>query len=367
MRRQCSVGGSESKLRDGRIKIAPFAACVVGGIAIAIIGYTAYWFVAAGEIEDRIAEWVEDQRARGITVEAGTPEVSGYPLQFKVSLQHPSVANSAKGWAWRGDVLTASFRPWRFDEFDLKFNGQNDFRYFDGESWHDIQGKIEDGSAWVHLDGERRIENLLLDLKRIAVLGPWSDDPVFVTRLRARAERAAPGASETLPEPHEFGTAAVEFEGVELPPGFAEEMGETIEFLDFDLSLFGSLPSGDTNAAVRTWRDAGGTVELNSFRMRWGPLGIESTGTIALDGEMRPIAALTADIIGYGDVIDALIMSNMIPLGDAFLAKVAFNMLADKPADGGPPVLRSVPVTAQDGSLFIGPVAVSKMPAINFD
>ena len=51
---------------------------------------------------------------------------------------------------------------------------------------------------------------------------------------------------------------------------------------------------------------------------------------------MRPIAALTANIIGYGDVIDALIMSNMIPLGDAFIAKVAFNMLAEKPEDGGP-------------------------------
>ena len=108
-------------------------------------------------------------------------------------------------------------------------------------------------------------------------------------------------------------------------------------------------------------------MELNSFRVRWGPLGIESSGTIALDSEMRPIGALTADIIGYGDVIDELIMSNMIPLGDAFIAKVAFNMLADKPEDGGPPVLRSVPVTAQDGGLFVGPVAVARMPAIKFD
>ena len=51
------------------MKIAPLAVSVVGGIAIAVIGYTAYWFVAAGEIEDRIAEWAEDQRARGLTVE----------------------------------------------------------------------------------------------------------------------------------------------------------------------------------------------------------------------------------------------------------------------------------------------------------
>ena len=349
------------------MKIAPLAASVVGGIAIAVIGYTAYWFVAAGKIEDRIAEWAEDQRARGIVVEAGAPEVSGYPLQFQVSLDHPSVDNSAQGWAWRGDVLTASFRPWRFDKFDLKFRGQNDVRYFDGDAWHDIQGRVEDGSAWLQLDSERRIENVLLDLKRIAVTGPWGGDFAYVERLRARAERLAETESEDAPDPREIGTAAVEFEGVQLPPGFGSEMGESIEFLNFDLSLFGQLPPGETSAAVKAWRDEGGTVELNSFRVRWGPLGIESSGTIALDSEMRPIGALTADIIGYGDVIDALIMSNMIPLGDAFIAKVAFNMLADKPEDGGPPVLRSVPVTAQDGGLFVGPVAVARMPAIKFD
>ena len=84
-----------------------------------------------------------------------------------------------------------------------------------------------------------------------------------------------------------------------------------IEFINFDFSLFGPLPTGNTNAAVQTWRDAGGTVEIHSFHILWGPLGIDSAGTVALDGEMRPIGALTADITGYGDVIDALIMSNI--------------------------------------------------------
>ena len=135
---------------------------------------------------------------------------------------------------------------------------------------------------------------------------------------------------------------------------------------NFDFSLFGPIPDGDVDSALRRWRDDGGTLELNSFRVRWGPLGIESNGTIALDGEMRPIGALTADIIGYGDIIDALIMSNMIPLGDAFLAKVAFNMLADKPEGGGPPVLRSVPVTAQGGGIFVGPVSVGTVSPIKF-
>lgn len=348
------------------MRIAPLAASVAGGVAIAVIAYTAYWFIAADEIEEKIAEWAADQRARGITVEAGAPRVSGYPLHFKVLLQHPSVDNSAGGWAWRGDLLTASFRPWRFDQFDLNISGQNNFRYLDGASWRDIQGTIEDGSVWLKLDGNRQIEILLLDLKRIDLTGPWGDGSAFIARVRGRARRMESGAREAVSPATEFATAALDFEGVELPAGYGEEMGEKIEYLNIDLSLFGPVPSGDPESALRRWRDAGGTLELNFLRVRWGPLGIETTGTLALDAQMRPIGALTADIIGYGDVINALIMSNMIPLGDAFLAKVAFNMLADKPEDGGPPVLRSVPITAQNGNIFVGPVSVGKMPAIKF-
>jgi hypothetical protein len=349
------------------MRIMPLAASTAGGVAIAVIAYTAYWFVAADEIEDRIAGWAAEQQARGIIVQSGAPQVSGYPLHFEVSLERPSVDNSVDGWAWRGEALTARFRPWRFDKFDLKINGENNVRYFDGATWHDFEGHIEDGSARLQLDDEHRIEKLLLDFKRVNFTGPWGKDPARVMRMRARAERAPDSdQSETASTAAEFASAALDLEGVILPPGYGEELGENIEYLNFDISLFGTLPAGDADAALRAWRDQGGTLELNSFRVRWGPLGIESTGTIALDGEMRPIGALTADIIGYGDIIDALIMSNMIPLGDAFLAKVAFNMLADKPEDGGPPVLRSVPITAQNGGVFVGPVSVGSVSPIRF-
>ena len=46
------------------MRIMPLAASIVGGVAIAVIAYTAYWFVAADEIEDRIAGWAAEQQAR---------------------------------------------------------------------------------------------------------------------------------------------------------------------------------------------------------------------------------------------------------------------------------------------------------------
>ena len=359
-------------MRSGRVKIVLLLSSIVGGMATAIIAYTAYWFVAANEIKDRIADWAADQRARGITVEAGAPVVNGYPPYFEVSLKHPSIDNPGAGWAWRGETVTANFRPWRFDKFNLKINGTNKLRFFDGAAWQGFESQIEDGRAWLELDDARKIEMLIFDFKHIDLAGPWGEGSAFVARMRARAERRTSAELELNPasisntKPLEFATAALDVEGVRLPSGYGEEMGEQVEYLSLDFSIFGVVPDSDTATALRMWRDNGGMLEINLFRMRWGPLGIEANGTVALDSEMRPIGALVADITGYGDIIDALIISNMIPLGDAFLAKVAFNMMAYRPDDGGPPVLRSVPVMAQDGGVFVGPVAVGTLPAIRF-
>lgn len=343
------------------MRLIPFATGVAGGIAIAAAAYTGYWFLAAEEIEEQIAAWADEQRAQGVSVQTGEPKVSGFPLRFEVDMTEPEIDDPTSGWGWRGRALKAHMRPWNFSQVTFRLNGINTVRYFDGEEWRTINCAISDGIAYLTLDGDREISDIALEVTGLEVDGIGENGPTRIERLRAHG--LAPANQGPTAE-SEIVRAAFDAEGISLPAGFGEELGESIEFLNLNASLRGPMPhDNDPALAIAAWRDGGGTLELDSFRVRWGPLGIESNGTIALDGEMRPIGALTADIIGYGDVIDALIMSNMIPLGDAFLAKVAFNMLAEKPEDG-PPVLRSVPVTVQNGGLFVGPVAVAKVPPL---
>ena len=195
---------------------------------------------------------------------------------------------------------------------------------------------------------------------RFEVAGIWPEGLARIGSLQANGV-----ALEDEGTGEEVLKTSIAVRDATLPSDLAEGLGETLDFLDIDASVVGSIPSErGTNAAITAWRDAGGTLELTGFRVRWGPLGIETSGTIALDGAMRPIAALTADIIGYGDVIDALIMSNLIPLGDGFIAKVAFNMLAERPEDGSAPVLRGVPVTAQDGTLTVATIKLAELPPL---
>lgn len=340
---------------------------VVGGIAIAAAGYTAYWFLAADAIEGRVAGWSEEQREHGWQVEADGTDVTGFPTRFSVKLHNPVVTAERDGWSWRGETLLAEIRPWNFHEITLYVNGKSQVRVKDGASWRDMDWQVEDGQARLILTGDRRVKDIALDMKSVRIEGLLASGAATMHHLRAQSLlpiETKPGALASDAR-SEVIKAALSLESVDLPDDVSEGLGPRIDHLTLDASLVGPMPGDAKRDAVMAWRDAGGTIELNSLNLRWGPLGLSTQGTLALDNELRPIGALTADIVGYGDVIDALILSDVIPLGDAFMAKVAFNVMAEKPADGGPPILRRVPLRAQDGDLFIGPVQFAKLPSLD--
>ncbi len=341
------------------MRLVLLAAGVAGAIAVAAAGYTGYWFIAAGEIGERFDAWADKQRAQGLEIERQGIEVSGFPTRFEITLREPRVHDTRNGWRWATESLRAEASAWDFSEVTVHPDRRNAVQVLleDGE-WRDIDARIDDSRLVVMLDGDRRFREVTLDLHGLEVEGVWPGETALVGSLRANGVAMDDGGEEVL-------KTSIALRDAVLPSGLAEGLGESLDFLDIDASVVGSIPSErGTSEAVAAWRDAGGALELTGFRIRWGPLGIESSGTIALDAAMRPIAAMTADIIGYGDVIDALIMSNLIPLGDGFIAKVAFNMLAEKPEDGSPPVLRAVPVTAQDGVLSVATIKVAELPPV---
>ncbi len=349
------------------MRTVQFTGAVVGGIAIAAAGYTAYWYIAADAIEGRIADWSENQRENGWQLAAADTDVAGFPTRFSVTLRDPVISAEADGWSWRGDNLLAELRPWNFQNITLYVNGKSNVRIRDGEIWRDTAWQIEDGRANLVLSDDRRVTDVALDMTSVRVEGLLAGGPASFRRLRAQSllSTMAQDNGAAAGVESEVINAALNLEDVELPEDVSEGLGPSIEHLTLDASLVGPMPGEAKRDAIMAWRDAGGTVELNSLSLRWGPLGLSTQGTLALDKELRPMGALTADIVGYGDVIDALILSDVIPLGDAFMAKVAFNVMAEKPADGGPPVLRRVPLTAQGGDLFVGPVAFAKLPPLD--
>ncbi|MEE9194263.1 MAG: DUF2125 domain-containing protein, partial [Alphaproteobacteria bacterium] len=101
-----------------------------------------------------------------------------------------------------------------------------------------------------------------------------------------------------------------------------------------------------------------------TLKVHWGPLNFSATGTLALDQDLQPLLAMTATITGFNETIDALAAARAIKARDATVAKMLLSLLAKRPGGGGPAELK-IPLTVQDGKLFVGPVALMKVPRLN--
>lgn len=344
------------------------AGVVAGGVAVAAAAYVAFWFVAADVLRSRVTEWVRQESVFGWRLKSDGMEIGGFPMRFTVTLHNPVIGAARGAWNWQGERLIAELRPWNFRALTLALGGRSSILVKDGEQWREIAIEVDEGDAMLSLADSQRISAVTLDIVGVRIEGLIPGGPVLAERLRAQC---------LLPPLHGHGATAARassevtkvmfnLETLQMPPDVAEGLGSTIEFLNLDAELEESISGeGGDNIAV-VWRDPRSGMELNSLNLRWGPLGLTARGYMALDRELKPIGALTADIVGYGDVVDALILSDLIPLGDGFLVKVAFNVMAEKPADGGPPALRNVPLTARDGELLVGSVAFAKLPSLDF-
>jgi hypothetical protein len=121
----------------------------------------------------------------------------------------------------------------------------------------------------------------------------------------------------------------------------------------------GALPPGPLEPALTAWRDDGGTLEVRRLTLRSSSISVVTNGTLALDNQMRPMGAATAVIGGYVEALDRLVAAGAIAARDAQLAKLLLNAIA-APNSAGERVL-NVPITGQDGWLYVGPVRLARL------
>jgi hypothetical protein len=141
-------------------------------------------------------------------------------------------------------------------------------------------------------------------------------------------------------------------------------LGDTIEAASLQGKFMGALPPGDPPTALAAWRDSGGTVEIQRASLQWGPLALELNGTLALDKDMQPIAAMTGTIVDHVALVDAAIAAGMVPAKRANLIKLVLDLLAKPGPDGKRRV--TAPLTVEDGKLAIGKVEIGPVPRIQW-
>ena len=338
-------------------------------------GYTALWLYAAHAVEGGLAQWTAAARAAGANVEYGAPKLSGYPLALRLSVGSARVTAPHGLWRWSGDGLAAEVWPWAFRTVRIHPLGRQEASFPFAGGTETVATQDESAEIVARFDPRGRFvegtfEAARLSLAAVLVMpgGAASPAPAPITAAGLHLEIAVPPPPATPPQGPDLPPSLdLELSAADLdfPAAASSPFGPHVSQLAATLQLMGRIEPGPPRAALAKWRDSGGTLEVRSLALDWGPLGLSGNATAALDAQLQPEGAASTQIRGYRATIQALEARGLIrPEAGSLLA--TFLTLMAKGQHNGDASTLSVPLSIQHQRLYVGPFGLMNVPAIEW-
>ena len=351
-------------------------AMLAGATAVALaVGVTAAWFFFVHQTERAIDQWADAQRANGVDVSWRSLRFTGFPLRIDAQLSDPQmiVRQPTRTAVWKPPLVTFKFSSIAPRAIDFVSPGTHDLHAtFEDATWSAVvDAETLEGQAIFPPGDYRRIEQLTGRFAGVRMTPNAWANPVTVERGTFEAARRA--ATPVDPQAvHPQGVSfELEFEArdIGLPKDLLtasawEILGPLVSEISTEVQVTGELDTGSVDIdAVRTWRDGGGTVEIASVELLWGPLRITANGTLALDGDPQPVGSFATQIAGLEKFVSAMETDGLLSPSDAAIARVTLAIVTRSSDDGGPN-RAEIPITLQDRILRLGPVALIQFPPI---
>jgi len=335
-----------SQSRIVRLAVVALAAAA----AVAAL-YAAWWFFLADRWQVGIGRWTASVAAKGWTVSTGAVTRSGFPGAIRLDLAAPE-AHDAAGNSWAGPPSALSISP--FAPLDPRFVASGTHQ-FAPAGWPPLA--VAADTVIGHVEVAHGEPAALILEARHAAAGAVVLDALHLDLHRL----AAPGASDaTAP----VLALVIGIDGLALPEGTAPVLDRTIASAHLALRLRGRIPPGAPKDALAAWRDAGGTLEIDSLDLDWPPITTAGSATLALDKDMQPELAGGFTVRGLPAAIDHAVEIKLMKPGAAIAAKVVLGLAAKESPDGQPE--NKVAVTLQGRLLSLGPIKLLQAPEIQW-
>ena len=328
-------------------------------IAVALAaGWSGFWWFSAGKLRDGFAAWQAERAAEGTRVSYGAQDIGGYPFSLVLTVREPEISR-ADGLAWSASSLRGEAAVWSPLTIDFEAPGKHGISLPVSNGIVNLDLDAAQAVGRLHLTARGQAEGFAAELTQVEV-SEFGGPVTTAENLRVEiGSRASAASNETAGLPID-----VWAEGIRLPEeGGAYPLGRDLARLQAALDVRGERVQGSWPEAAVAWSAQGGIVQVSDFRLIWGPLDLGGEGAITLDPQRRPLGAFTARIVGYLETVDALAKSGVIELGEASILKLGGMALSKEQTAQGQPVV-TVPLTAQDGRLHIGPLPVFPLQPI---
>lgn len=336
-------------LRAARLLGAGLVVCL-------LIAHTVGWFWAERALQRGVADWIEGQRAQGMTLATGTARSGGWP--FAVEVELPDIVAGPGGLpagavlrTTRAGIGVSLLRPGVLrvvlpQPVRLALPGRPEIGASATE-WHiDVPLQQADRAA-MDATGWR---------------AEWTQAGEAPRSLAADLVHvlAVPDALDT----HMTFSA----QAIDLPPPSAGRewpLGRRLASISGDATLHEPLPDTGNPAALAGWRDLGGRLTVSRGAFGYGPLGVLGSGSLTLDAALQPAAAAELHVLGAAATLDALAQAHVLTADAAMAAKAVLGLLTRTPEAGGAPVV-DLPLRLRDRVLSLAGYPLARLPALSW-
>jgi len=332
-------------------------------LLLVIVGEFAYWRIAAERLRLGYQDWAAALVAQGWAVSSGPVAIGGWPRMATVIV--PNLTLRHAGPAMPGDVEAASagvtlsvslLRP-----MSLRISPTGPAHVKIGE----LQDMVVTGDEnWVSVpllkNGPRAMDLHGSGLRIEPATGAWH---ATAGLLNVRLAVADDAQTEQEDAAAAFSASA---EAIALPAMIKWPLGTNISSLSVDGVLNGRLPkTRDITSWAKAWRDNGGALAITHFALGWGPLGLTSSATLALDDQLQPMGSGNGRIVGYAPTLDRLAAAGVLTKSAATAAKAVLSLMAGT-TDSDEPSAVDVPLTLQYRTLSMRQVPLVRLPELDW-
>ncbi|MEQ9489452.1 MAG: DUF2125 domain-containing protein [Alphaproteobacteria bacterium] len=331
-----------------------FLSLSLGLFGAIVIAHAVFWWSAADEMQVSVESWIDDWRAKGYRVTHGELAVGGYPLAVQASLPYPSVEDPGKVWSWQAEGVRLQTRLWQPLRYEMTIQGEQAVTVPINGRPVDMSVTTSGNVITADFSTSGRLVSGSVQLDDLKGSAP--DLAATVLARRLVVELDLPRKPPVL-HTDRAGHVTLIADELTLPQAYAGPLGPDLDRISVRFNALGPLKRGDLRTVLGDWRDSGGVVEIPWLRGEWGELTVDAKGTVALDESFRPLAAFESAFGGLSPTLDLLAQAGVIQKRNVRLVKLGLALLSSTSASGKP--VMKLPMTIQDGQVYLGPVAVA--------
>jgi hypothetical protein len=333
-------------------------------IPLLLVGVdVAYWWIAAERLRTGYQNWLAQRTAEGWSVDSGPASVGGWPRAASIAvptltLRHagPTIPGDLEVAAQGVSLAVALFNPTRLS---ISTTGPTRLR---GANLPELVLTGDEVSVSLPLltGGSRSIDLHARGLRVEPATRVWQATVGLLDSQATMTDEANTDQSQAAV------TLSVSAEAIALPATVKWPLGSNISSLSLDGVLNGPFPqTRNITAWSEAWRDGGGSLAISRLTLGWGPLGLTSSATLALDEQLQPMGSGNGRIVGYAATLDRLAAGGMLTKSAATAAKAVLSLMAGT-TDADEPSAVDVPLTLQYRTLSMRQVPLVRLPELDW-